>query len=54
MAGADTAAISLNKAIGAPMGSVLAGSRAAIEEAARWRDALGGGWRPIASVANHR
>lgn len=51
VAGCDTAAISLNKAIGAPLGSVLAGSRATIEEAIRWRDAMGGGWRPIGCIA---
>ncbi len=50
-AGCDTVAVSLNKAIGAPVGSVLAGSRAAIDEALRWRDAMGGGWRPIGSIA---
>jgi threonine aldolase len=52
VAGCDTAAISLNKAIGAPLGSVLAGSRAAIDVALRWRDALGGGWRPIGCIAS--
>jgi threonine aldolase len=51
VAGSDTVAISLNKAIGAPVGSVFVGSRAAIEEAVRWRDALGGGWRPLGSIA---
>lgn len=51
VAGCDTVAVSLNKAIGAPLGSVLAGSRAAIDEAVRWRDALGGNWRPLGGVA---
>lgn len=51
VAGCDTVSISLNKAIGAPVGSVLAGSRAAIDEAVRWRDAMGGEWRPIGSIA---
>jgi threonine aldolase len=51
VAGCDTVAISLNKAIGAPLGSVLTGSRAEIDEAQRWRDALGGGWRPIGCIA---
>ncbi|MDO8410712.1 MAG: beta-eliminating lyase-related protein [Phenylobacterium sp.] len=51
IAGCDTAAISLNKAIGAPLGSVLCGSRSAVDEAVRWRDALGGGWRPLGGVA---
>lgn len=49
--GCDTVSVSLNKCIGAPVGSVLAGSRAAIQEAVRWRDALGGEWRPIGSIA---
>ena len=47
----DTVSVSLNKSIGAPVGSVLAGSRPTIEEAVRWRDALGGEWRPISSIA---
>ena len=49
--GCDTVSVSLNKALGAPVGSVLAGSRAAIEAAVRWREALGGEWRPLGSIA---
>ncbi|HUD50932.1 threonine aldolase family protein [Parvibaculum sp.] len=49
--GCDTVAVSLNKAIGAPLGSVLAGSREAIAEAVRWREAMGGEWRPIGCIA---
>lgn len=49
--GCGTVAVSLNKAIGAPLGSVLAGSREAIAEAARWREAMGGEWRPIGCIA---
>jgi threonine aldolase len=49
--GCETVSISLNKAIGAPVGSVLAGSHAFIEEAIRWRDAMGGEWRPVGSIA---
>lgn len=49
--GCDTVSVSLNKCIGAPVGSVLAGSRSAIAEAVRLRDALGGEWRPISSIA---
>ncbi len=49
--GTDTIALSLNKAIGAPVGSILAGSRAAIEAATEWRNALGGEWRPIGPIA---
>lgn len=51
MDGCDTAAISLNKAIGAPLGSVLAGSRETIEAAVRVRQALCGEWRPIGVIA---
>lgn len=51
VAGCDSTAISLNKAIGAPVGSILAGSRAMIEEAVRMRRALSGEWRPISSIA---
>ena len=50
-AGADTVAVSLNKAVGAPVGSVLAGSKAIIAEAVGWRDALGGNWRPLGPIA---
>ncbi|MDF3835707.1 beta-eliminating lyase-related protein [Cupriavidus basilensis] len=49
--GCDTVSISLNKAIGAPVGSVLAGSREAIDAAVRWRQTLGGEWRPIGTIA---
>ncbi len=43
---ADTVAISLNKGLCAPMGALLAGSRAMIAEAARVRQMFGGDWRP--------
>lgn len=49
--GADTVAVSLNKAVGAPLGSVLAGSEPQIVEATRLRDAMGGQWRPIGCLA---
>ena len=49
--GCDTVSISLNKAIGAPVGSILAGSKDMIDQAVRWRDAMGGKWRPISSIA---
>jgi len=45
-AGFDTVAVSLNKAIGAPVGAALGGSVAAIEAALRLRQRLGGGIRP--------
>jgi len=44
--GFDTVAISLNKAIGAPVGAALGGSVARIEAALRLRQRLGGGIRP--------
>jgi threonine aldolase len=50
-AGAHTIAISLNKAIGAPLGSVLAGPNNLMEAAIEWRDAMGGAWRPIGPIA---
>lgn len=50
-AGCDTVSLSLNKAIGAPLGSVLVGSKATIEAAKGLRDALGGEWRPIGVIA---
>lgn len=42
----DSVAASLNKGLGAPMGAVLAGSRAFIGQATRVRQMFGGGWRP--------
>lgn len=42
----DSVSVSLNKGLGAPMGAVLAGSRALIGEATRVRQMFGGGWRP--------
>lgn len=49
--GCDTTAISLNKALGAPLGAVLVGSRAHIDAAVRLRQALSGEWRPIGAIA---
>lgn len=43
--GVDTAQVCLSKGLGAPMGSLLAGSKAAITEARRLRKMLGGGVR---------
>lgn len=42
---ADSVMVSLSKGLGAPVGSVLAGSRAFIERARRYRKMLGGGMR---------
>ena len=50
-AGADTVAVSLNKAVGAPLGSILAGSQRTITRAAGLRDQMGGHWRPVGILA---
>jgi threonine aldolase len=43
--GADTVSVCLSKGLGAPMGSLLAGSKALMEQARRVRKMLGGGVR---------
>lgn len=48
---ADTVSLSLNKALGAPLGAILAGSKDVIEEAVRIRQMFGGGWRPTSIPA---
>jgi len=47
----DTVSVCLSKGLGAPMGSVLAGSQALIGEARKWRKMLGGGLRQAGVVA---
>ena len=49
--GADSVAVSLNKGLGAPTGSLLAGSREFIAEAVLMRSAFGAGWRPVGAMA---
>jgi len=49
--GADTVSVCLSKGLGAPMGSLLSGSQAAIEEGRRLRKMLGGGVRQGGVVA---
>ncbi|WP_159993958.1 low specificity L-threonine aldolase [Roseomonas sp. 18066] len=49
--GADSLSLSLNKAIGAPAGSLLLGSRDFIREAVAVRGTLGGAWRPVGFLA---
>ncbi len=49
--GADTVSVCLSKGLGAPMGSVLCGSREAVEQARRIRKMLGGGVRQGGVVA---
>ena len=49
--GFDTVSVCLSKGLGAPAGSVLLGSREVIEDARRWRKALGGGMRQTGILA---
>jgi threonine aldolase len=41
----------LSKGLGAPVGSMLLGTRSFIEEARRWRKLLGGGMRQAGVLA---
>jgi threonine aldolase len=47
----DSVMFCLSKALGAPVGSMLLGTRAFIEEARRWRKLLGGGMRQVGVLA---
>lgn len=47
----DTVSCCLSKGLGAPVGSVLAGSRHQIDEARKWRKMLGGGMRQAGILA---
>lgn len=47
----DTVSICFSKGLGAPVGSVLVGSRALVDTAARWRKVLGGGMRQSGILA---
>ena len=47
----DSVSICLSKGLGAPVGSVLVGSQALIENARRWRKVAGGGWRQAGMLA---
>lgn len=49
--GFDSVSVCLSKGLGAPVGSVLCGSRAFIESAKRWRKMLGGGMRQAGYLA---
>lgn len=54
--GFDTVSVCLSKGLGAPVGSVLLGPKAFIEEGKRWRKMLGGGMRQagvLAAAARH-
>ncbi|HEX8970491.1 GntG family PLP-dependent aldolase [Oryzihumus sp.] len=52
---ADTVSVCLSKGLGAPVGSVLVGSRAHMDEARVWRKRFGGGMRQagILAAAGH-
>jgi threonine aldolase len=50
-AGFDSVSICFSKGLGAPVGSVLVGSKAMIEDARRWRKMLGGGMRQAGILA---
>lgn len=47
----DTISVCLSKGLGAPLGSVLVGSKALITKARRWRKVLGGGMRQAGIIA---
>ena len=51
VAGFDSASVCLSKGLGAPVGSVLLGSKAFIEQGKRWRKMLGGGMRQAGLLA---
>jgi threonine aldolase len=51
VAGFDSVSICLSKGLGAPVGSVLVGSRELITQARRWRKVLGGGMRQAGVLA---
>jgi threonine aldolase len=48
---ADTMSVCLSKGMGAPVGSVVLGSRDRIADARVWRKRLGGGWRQAGLLA---
>ncbi|MTV41491.1 low-specificity L-threonine aldolase [Duganella radicis] len=49
--GFDSVSVCLSKGLGAPVGSVLLGTRPFIKEAKRWRKMLGGGMRQAGVIA---
>jgi threonine aldolase len=49
--GFDSVSICLSKGLGAPVGSVLVGSKPLIDDARRWRKVLGGGMRQAGILA---
>jgi len=51
VAGFDTVSVCLSKGLGAPIGSVLLGPKAFVEQGKRWRKMLGGGMRQAGVIA---
>jgi threonine aldolase len=49
--GFDSVSVCLSKGLGAPVGSVLLGSKPLIKDAKRWRKMLGGGMRQAGMIA---
>jgi threonine aldolase len=49
--GFETVSLCLSKGLGAPVGSVLVGPRALLDEGRRWRKRLGGGMRQVGVLA---
>ncbi len=47
----DTLSVCLSKALGAPVGSLIVGTREHIQHARRWRKILGGGMRQVGVLA---
>src|SRR5262249_60978128 len=47
----DSVSVCLSKGLGAPVGSVLCGTRGLIAKARRWRKVLGGGMRQAGGLA---
>lgn len=48
---ADTVTFCISKGLGAPVGSILCGTREQVDAARRWRKMLGGGWRQAGMLA---
>jgi threonine aldolase len=48
---ADVLAVCLSKGLGAPVGSLVVGTAAAVEEARVWRKRMGGGMRQVGILA---
>jgi threonine aldolase len=47
----DSVSVCFSKGLGAPVGSVLCGTRALVDDARRWRKVTGGGWRQAGMLA---